>query len=81
MILCLMWCISIISCSSKFYSETKEFTLQGDAEAQYTLGLMYCNGEGVSKDLSKAKIWIKKAYDNGDSTASKAWEKYELWKY
>jgi hypothetical protein len=26
---------------------------------------MYANGKGVLKDLSKAKYWIKKAYEGG----------------
>jgi TPR repeat protein len=27
---------------------------------------MYANGKGVLKDLSKAKYWIKKAYEGPD---------------
>jgi TPR repeat protein len=34
---------------------------------------MYANGKGVLKDLSKAKYWIKKAYEGGDSKAKKTW--------
>jgi hypothetical protein len=39
------------------------------------------------KDLSKAKYWIKKAYENPDVSAStrelaeKGWNQLELWKY
>jgi TPR repeat protein len=44
---------------------------QGYAEAQSILGVMYANGKGVLKDLSKAKYWIKKAYEGGDSKAKK----------
>jgi TPR repeat protein len=48
---------------------------------------MYINGTGVSKDLSKAKYWTKKAYDNPDAKAriveraEIAWNQLELWKY
>jgi len=41
----------------------------------------------VLKDLSKAKYWIKKAYENPDASADaierakKAWNILELWKY
>ena len=47
---------------------------------------MYANGEGVLKDLSKAKYWIKKAYENSLSAsiverAEEVWNKFELWKY
>ncbi len=36
----------------------KPLAEQGDAEAQYALGYMYRNGEGVSKDYVKAYMWI-----------------------
>ncbi len=48
---------------------------------------MYANGEGVLKDLSKAKYWIKKAYENpGVSASIKGlaewnWNLFKLWKY
>jgi TPR repeat protein len=48
---------------------------------------MYANGEGVLKDLSKAKYWIKKVYENPDANADtrelaeKGWNQLELWKY
>lgn len=34
---------------------------KGDASAQHTLGLMFYNGKGVSKDVSKAIEWLQKA--------------------
>ena len=58
---------------------------QGYASAQYNLGLMYQYGEGVVKDMTKAKYWIKKAYEGGDAKVSKIaeenWKRFELWKY
>ena len=60
---------------------------QGNASAQYNLGAMYADSTVVLKDLSKAKYWIKKAYENPDASASalelaeKAWNQLELWKY
>jgi TPR repeat protein len=30
---------------------------------------MYANGEGALQDLSKAKYWIKKAYEGGNARA------------
>jgi len=48
---------------------------------------MYADSTVVLKDLSKAKYWIKKAYENPDASASalelaeKAWNELELWKY
>ncbi len=60
---------------------------KGNAKSQYFLGLMYASGKGVLKDLSKAKYWIKKAYENPDASASiielaeEGWNQLELWKY
>jgi len=35
--------------------------IAGDAEAQFTLGLMYDNGEGVPQDFAQANAWWRKA--------------------
>ncbi|PWL66218.1 MAG: hypothetical protein DBY30_05255 [Verrucomicrobia bacterium] len=42
---------------------------QGDAEAQFYLGLCYNYGDGVEKDLSEAVKWYRKAADQGDALA------------
>lgn len=42
---------------------------QGDAEAQYNLGVAYYNGEGVEQSHSKAVYWWKKAAEQGDEKA------------
>ena len=34
---------------------------RGDAEAQYNLGWMYSNGEGVPKNIAKTFEWFQKA--------------------
>ncbi len=53
----------------------KEFRLlkglaeQGDADAQFNLGIMYTNGEGVPKDYAKAAYWFLKAAEQGDAKA------------
>ena len=49
-----------------------EFTIlaeQGNASAQYNLGVMYENGEGVKQDYFKAKEWYTKAAEQGDASA------------
>jgi hypothetical protein len=53
------------------FKEWQPLAKQGNADAQNNLGAMYANGKGVLKDLSKAKYWIKKAYEGGDSKAKK----------
>ncbi|MDC0390761.1 sel1 repeat family protein [Candidatus Thioglobus sp.] len=68
----------------KWYQKAAD---QGFAKAQHNLGVIYANGTGELKDLSKAKYWIKKAYENPDARAStiglaeKDWNQFELWKY
>lgn len=42
---------------------------QGDAEAQFYLGLCYNYGDGVEKDLSEAVVWYRKAADQGFADA------------
>lgn len=71
------------------FNEWKAEAEQGDASAQYYIGGMYAKGQGVLKDLSKAKYWIKKAYENpkisvrtkDKEDVEKAWNDFELWKY
>ncbi len=42
---------------------------QGDASAQYNLGVMYANGQGVPKDDVQAVKWFRLAADQGQATA------------
>lgn len=37
----------------------------GDHEADYSLGLMYARGQGVTKDYTAAYGWFQRAYDGG----------------
>ena len=38
---------------------------QGDALAQYNLGFMYSNGEGVPQDYAEAVKWYRMAAEQG----------------
>ena len=42
---------------------------QGHAGAQYNLGLLYANGQGVTKDDAKARQWYEKAAVQGHAEA------------
>ena len=42
---------------------------QGDADAQFNLGSMYYQGEGVPKDYKQAYAWFTKAAEQGDAGA------------
>src|SRR5712672_2222585 len=41
----------------------------GEAAAQFNLGLMYLTGKGVQRDDAAAVIWFRKAADQGDAVA------------
>ena len=42
-----------------------EFSEQSVAEAQFYLGLMYANGEGVPEDDKEAVVWCRRAAEQG----------------
>ena len=44
---------------------------QGDAFAQYNLGLMYANGQGVPQDYIQAHMWFNLATAQNDANAAK----------
>ena len=44
---------------------------QGNANAQYNLGLMYEEGLGVAKDGAEAMRWFRKAAEQGYAKAKK----------
>lgn len=41
----------------------------GNTGAQYNLGLMYAQGQGVAQDYQQAKAWWQKAANQGDAKA------------
>lgn len=43
--------------------------VQGDADAQCYLGLLYYLGQGVEQDYAKAKEWLEKATAQGNANA------------
>ena len=45
---------------------------QGDAEAQYEVGLCYANGIGVVQDCVESVIWFRKSAEQGDAEAQVA---------
>ena len=42
---------------------------QGDAWAQYNLGILYSSGKGTKQDYSTAAYWFKKSADQGEPHA------------
>ena len=49
------------------FDETLEQAEQGNAAAQYNLGLMYAKGEGVEQDYKQAAKWFTRAAEQGSS--------------
>ncbi len=57
--------------------EWRPLAKQGNAKAQFNLGLMYYKGKGVPQDYAEAVGWYRKAAEQGYATAQ-----YNLgWKY
>ena len=56
-----------IEAENKAFAETKAKAEAGDAEAQFNLGVMYDEGEGVPKDDKEAVKWWQKAADQGNA--------------
>jgi TPR repeat protein len=55
--------------AAKWYRKSAE---EGYAKAQYELGYMYYDGEGIEKDYSEALKWLRKSADQGNSDAQNA---------
>ena len=49
--------------------EWRPLAEQGNADAQYNLGVMYREGLGVSQDYAEALKWNRKAVEQGDALA------------
>ena len=47
----------------------RPFAEQGNADAQYNLGVMYDKGKGVPQDYVQAVAWYRKAADRGNAIA------------
>jgi len=49
--------------------EWRPLAQQGDADAQYNLGVMYYEGKGVPQDYVQAYMWFNLAASRGDKHA------------
>ena len=55
--------------SADDFAETKKKAETGDANAQYNLGIMYYEPNGVPRDYAEAMSWYRKAADQGLASA------------
>jgi len=71
LLICVLSCGFTIRCISKtaFLEEAVAKAEKGDAEAQFTIGLMYKYGQGIAQDKGEAVKWFRKAADQGLATA------------
>ena len=58
----------LLSCAEETELErTKRLANDGYADAQYNLGVMYDEGEGVPQDYKEAIKWYQMSADQGDA--------------
>ena len=57
------------SCWDGDVADCKVKAEQGDATAQYNLGVMYANGEGVIQDYKQAVKWFRLSAEQGNASA------------
>ncbi len=51
------------------FKETFQVAKQGNAQAQFNLGVMYYDGQGVRQDYAQAVQWYRKAAEQGYANA------------
>jgi len=71
LVIALFFCASLSAFGADSLIETQRKAEQGDAAAQYNLGAMYRNGDGVPKDLVQAHAWWNIAGSQGFKEAKK----------
>ena len=54
---------------AKALRELRPLAEQGDARAQFYLGMLHENGDGVPEDYEKAREWYEKSAAQGDANA------------
>jgi len=60
--------------------EWRPLAKQGDADAQYSLGVMYHKGQGVPQDYQEAVRWFRLAAEQGDTVAQcTTWSYCQIW--
>ncbi len=59
--------------NKKFFNQLLISAIHGDSSSQYELGVLYFDGEGVTKDYKQALKWFTRSAERGNSSAQ-----YEL---
>ncbi len=53
----------------RWLRELQDQAAQGNLDAQYTLGVRYAHGQGVTRDPAAAVRWLRRAAGQGDTAA------------
>ena len=61
--------LSLGACEETPYPLTRVLAEQGNAEAQFSLGVAYDTGQGVAQDSAEAARWYRLAADQGHASA------------
>jgi TPR repeat protein len=61
-------CFALMAHAQDFEA-VKYMAEQGDADAQFNLGWMYANGQGVAKNDAEVVKWYRKAAEQGHARA------------
>ena len=69
LILILTALLAFQSATATEFDEMKALADQGEAAAQYNLGVMYADGDGVPENGAEAVKWFRKAAAQGDADA------------
>jgi TPR repeat protein len=69
LILILTALLAFQGCAESKLDEMKALADQGDADAQYNLGIMYDNSKGVPENYAEAVKWYRKAAEQGYAAA------------
>ena len=59
--------LAVTPARAREYDATRHAAEQGDADAQFTLGVMYGTGRGVPQDDAEAVRWLAAEQDNADA--------------
>lgn len=63
-----MACLATASAHAGEVDDVRALAEQGDAQAQFNLGVMYAKGDGVAQDHVEAVEWYRRAAEQGDAS-------------
>jgi len=68
-LIALLCLLNSVSVTADEFSDTRTLAEQGDASAQFNLGVAHLDGEGVPQDYVEAVKWFRKAANQGHADA------------